>query len=327
MIRENANAHLWSIILAGGDGKRIRPFIEQWLGYPLPKQFCTFVGTRSMLQHTLDRADCLSHPEKKMTVFCLPHRHLVRTHFDHPLAGQVILQPQNCNTAPGVFLPLTYVLARDPHATVVIYPSDHFVFPEKRFVETVQQAIRAAEMLTDRLILLGACPTSLELEYGWMERGSLLGCSNGTRLHQIKSFIEKPEAMQGFTSMTNSTLWNTLVVATKAQTLWNRGWECFPELMGRFAQLSRAIGTVRERQILHAIYQDMPPRNISSDLLQRIPDCIAVIELKGVLWSDWGRPERIVKTLGLLGKTPAFPTEHLIDRPRARYDTSAVEVL
>ena len=59
---------LWSIILAGGDGERTRPFIEQWLGYPKPKQYCTFVGTRSMLQHTLDRADRLGAPDKKVTV-------------------------------------------------------------------------------------------------------------------------------------------------------------------------------------------------------------------------------------------------------------------
>ena len=50
-----AEAHpLWSIILAGGEGERTRPFIEQWLGGHKPKQYCTFVGKRSMLQHTLD---------------------------------------------------------------------------------------------------------------------------------------------------------------------------------------------------------------------------------------------------------------------------------
>ena len=53
---------LWSIILAGGEGNRTRPFIEQWLGRHKPKQYCTFVGNRSMLQHTFDRADRLVRP-------------------------------------------------------------------------------------------------------------------------------------------------------------------------------------------------------------------------------------------------------------------------
>jgi mannose-1-phosphate guanylyltransferase len=35
-----AQSHdFWSIILAGGEGERMRPFIEQWLGYPKPKQW------------------------------------------------------------------------------------------------------------------------------------------------------------------------------------------------------------------------------------------------------------------------------------------------
>lgn len=50
----NANNH-WFIILAGGDGKHARPMVEQWLGYHKPKQFCSFVGQRFMLQHTWDR--------------------------------------------------------------------------------------------------------------------------------------------------------------------------------------------------------------------------------------------------------------------------------
>jgi hypothetical protein len=32
-----------------------------------------------------------------------------------------------------------------------------------------------------------------------------------------------------------------------------------------------------------------------------------MIPLTGVLWSDWGKPERIVETLGKNDKQPAFP--------------------
>jgi len=56
---------VWSIVLAGGEGERIRPCIQQWLGYSVQKQYCTFVGTRSMLQHTWDRANHIGLPRKK----------------------------------------------------------------------------------------------------------------------------------------------------------------------------------------------------------------------------------------------------------------------
>lgn len=41
---------LWSIILAGGEGTRLRALVHCWLGRPKPKQYCAFVGTRSMFR-------------------------------------------------------------------------------------------------------------------------------------------------------------------------------------------------------------------------------------------------------------------------------------
>ena len=114
MIPKQTTDHLWSIVLAGGEGERTRPFIEKWLGYPLPKQYCTFVGTRSMLQHTLDRADQLSCRDQKVTVVSRTHHQQAWKHLEKQVAGQVILQPRNCNTGAGIFLPLTYVLGMGP---------------------------------------------------------------------------------------------------------------------------------------------------------------------------------------------------------------------
>lgn len=65
---------LWSVILAGGEGERMRSLIEQWLGSHKPKQYCTFVGTRSMLQHTVDRAASLTPPIRTVAVVAREHR-------------------------------------------------------------------------------------------------------------------------------------------------------------------------------------------------------------------------------------------------------------
>jgi len=53
----------------------------------------------------------------------------------------------------------------------------------------------------------------------------------------------------------------------------------------------------------------MPVRDFSSDLLQRCPEVLTVVELSGVTWSDWGCPQRIRDTLRAIGKEPAFPDE------------------
>lgn len=297
----------WSIILAGGEGTRTRPVIEQWLGYHKPKQFCSFVGHRSMLQHTWDRADELTSPKHKITVVAKGFSQEVWSQFQKRRTGQVVVQPRNCDTAAGVFLPLTCVRAQNSDATVVLYPSDHFVCPEKPFIEAVRQAMRAAEYLANRIILVGVIPTSLELDYGWIVPGRQLGWSVGSPVCEVTSFLEKPARPQAQAAMESGALWNTLVLAGKVQTLWNLGWRCFPDLMELFERLEGSIGSPEEGPVLESIYDLMPSKSFSSDLLQNVPEHTGVVKLSGVLWSDWGRPERIVETIRALGKAPAFP--------------------
>jgi mannose-1-phosphate guanylyltransferase len=44
------------------------------------------------------------------------------------MPGTVLVQPANRETAPGLFLPLLWIARRDPEATVVVFPADHFIF-------------------------------------------------------------------------------------------------------------------------------------------------------------------------------------------------------
>lgn len=300
---------LWSIILAGGEGERTRPFIERWLGYPKPKQYCTFVGNRSMLQHTLDRADRLGAPHQKITVVAQSHQGFASEALTGQVAGQVVLEPNYCGTAPEMFLPLTYVRAWDPHATVVIFPSDHFVFPENRFLETVQRAISGSRILQDRLLLLGVRPTHLELDYGWMNVGGVLGWSGGSCVRQVDSFVEQLDPIQALNAMAKGALWNTSVIVGKVSTIWKLGWQYVPVIMERFERLGKAIGSTHEGRMLRQLYQKMPILDVSSELLQRVPERLGMIELEDVLWSDWEGSDRIRDTLNVLGKEPVFPSE------------------
>lgn len=309
MMTQNRLPSRWSIVLAGGDGERIQPYIQQWLGYPLPKQYCTFVGTRSMLQHTWDRANQIVWPYRKVTVVGNTHQQRAAAHFHSQREGTLIYQPRNRDTAAGVFLPLTYVKAWDPQSIIVIFPSDHFVYPEKQFVEIVRRAVRGVELWRDRMILLGVRPSHLELDYGWISPGGILRWSEGSCIRRIQEFVEKPDLAAGARLMKQGALWNTLVLVAHVETLWDAGWKCFPEMMAQFEQLRQSIGTPFEEIVLQTIYHDMPNHNFSRDLLQPLYTQLGVMELQKVLWSDWGHPERILETLQTVGIQPIFPPE------------------
>ncbi len=296
---------LWSIVLAGGEGNRIRPFIQSWLGRHLPKQYCTFTGTRSLLQHTVDRAKKLTPDQRTLVVIDRTHRQIAEQQFaGHPCLQ--VIQPCNRDTGPGIFLPLSYVRRFDPRATVVICPSDHFIYPEETYNSMLQEAIAESATL-NRVVLLGADPDGLEMEYGWIFPGPVIG-GNGRKVWAVRSFIEKPSLPEAKAAMEIGALWNTFVLVGKVEKLWQLGWDYMPEIMPLFERITNAIGTPCEKEVIRSVYENMPSRNFSAQLLQAAPKHVAVIKLADVLWSDWGCRDRIIRSLGIIHRQPTFAT-------------------
>ena len=147
-----------SIILAGGEGERTRRFIKRWLGSHRPKQYCRFVGRRSMFQHTVDRADRTSPGVHRFSVVSEGHRSFVRTQLRGRPTGRLLRQPENRGTAAGILWPISCLMRKHPDDVVVIYPSDHFIWPEGAFVSAVSAAVREVERNPDRVVLLGRNP-------------------------------------------------------------------------------------------------------------------------------------------------------------------------
>jgi mannose-1-phosphate guanylyltransferase len=302
----SGNGRPWSIVLAGGKGERLASFTERWLGRYVPKQYCAFTGTRSMLEHTLDRTALLSRPEETVTVIAREHQSFARNQVKGGFRNGLVVQPVNRDTAAGVFLPVARVRHLDPEATVAIFPSDHFIYPEGLFLRTVRAAVEAAEELPHRLVLLGVTPDDSEPDYGWIFPGRELLDASGRAVRAVRSFLEKPTSEDAAMARSEGALWNTMVMAAKVKTLWRLGWRYVPDVMFRFENFLEAMGTPLEPRVLTSIYGEMPQRNFSSDLLQRARNEVAVIELRDVVWSDWGRAERIEETLARVGRRPAW---------------------
>lgn len=300
----------WSIVLAGGEGVRMQPAIRRWLGRTIPKQYCRFIGTRSMFQHTLDRMMRVTNPARTVVVVARGH-HEAWGQIGERDPGMVLVQPRNADTAPGIFLPLTYIRARDPEGTVVISPAAHVVFPEERFLGEVLYAVRAAEKLTTKVVLLAVRPEGPESDYGWIRPDHELACFGTRSVRAVKIFLENPEPALAQLAYASGALWNTSLMVGKVDTLWNLGRRMLPTMMDFFERLSKVIDTPKEPEVLRAIYERMPNLNFSRDLLARVSGETAVMEMKGVGWSDCGSPARVMEILTRLGRGPRPLVEHL----------------
>jgi hypothetical protein len=58
----------WAVVLAAGDGRRLRPVTRMLYGTDLPKQFAALNSDRTLLQQTMDRLRPLVRPEHTMVV-------------------------------------------------------------------------------------------------------------------------------------------------------------------------------------------------------------------------------------------------------------------
>lgn len=71
--------NLWTVILAGGNGERLKSFVQGFFGRERPKQYCAFVGTRTMLpkessKRLIEKASHLFCPRTGTLGTCTPTR-------------------------------------------------------------------------------------------------------------------------------------------------------------------------------------------------------------------------------------------------------------
>jgi len=295
------------IILAAGDGRRLRPLIHQLRGDHLPKQYVKFGGARSMLEQTYHRAEMLIPPVRLLTVVGQHHLNfpeVTRQLLGRP-QGTVIVQPENKETGPGLLLPLMHLSVRHPEAVVVVFPSDHFIIENARFMDHVERAFRALERDHSRLILLGIEPSEAEPEYGYIMPGRQAEDGTTTRVRRVIRFVEKPDRAAAQDLIQRGAVWNTLTMVFHAATLLELVRQVAPALSQAFRRIRQAIGTTVERTVIDEVYRTLAPVNFSKDVLEVV--CVqhsirlSVLPVRGVVWSDWGSATRLMEGLNKTG--------------------------
>ena len=308
MMEDRYTRNRCGIVLAGGDGMRLKSFIYQLKGEnALPKQYVNVIGSRSMLEHTFDRAERLIFPERIFTI--VSQDHVVYPEVQRQLSnrptGTVIVQPENRGTGPGILLPLLYIYKRYPNSTVAVFPSDHFIVDEDLFMHYVDVACLVADGYPSRIVLLGIKPDRPEPEYGYIVPDGEIEALRPVGIRNIRLFVEKPNPALARELAVNGGLWNAMVLAFRADTLLTLMRRLVPELYASFQEILRAIGTCNERPVIEEVYRHLRPVNFSEVILQglslRRPSRMSVLPVAGVYWSDWGSRHRVVSALKKTG--------------------------
>ena len=279
------------VVLAGGEGQRLAPLTRALYGTDLPKQFAVLAGERSLMQTTIERASPLTTLDRISVVVTAHHEQIARAQLEPYPGVELVVQPRNLDTGPGLLLPLVRILSRAGAARVIFLPSDHHVADP----EPINAALAgtAEHGLDDRISLLGVTPTGPEVEYGWIVRGARLA---KTGAFAVDRFHEKPTPTVAEQLWRHGGLWNTFISAGPALRFWNLARRYLPDHSERLERYAASIGGLDETCALHAAYDGMPPANFSRAVLSQA-EALAVVPVAGSGWCDWGSPQRVFASL------------------------------
>ncbi|MGC9158066.1 MAG: mannose-1-phosphate guanylyltransferase [Terracidiphilus sp.] len=244
------------VILAGGSGTRFWPRSRR----AHAKQVLALDGERSMIQQTVERLKPLAHPAKSWVITNEYLAEEIADQLREVPAAQIIREPVARNTAPACGLAAFLIERENPDAVLGVFPSDHVIADEPRYLKALQKGIAVAAA-GERIVVLGIEPTRPETGYGYIETGDFTRDEDA--LH-VRRFIEKPNLQRAeeFVSAGNY-YWNSGMFLWSARTLANAVREHLPETAPLLEAIAAAYGTPAFEEVFHAAYSKC--ENISVD--------------------------------------------------------------
>src|ERR1700739_4915623 len=156
------------VILAGGSGTRFWPRSRR----ARAKQVLALDGERSMIQQTVERLKPLAPVEKTWVITNEFLAHEIADQLRGVPAEQIVQEPVARNTAPACGLAAFIIERQNPDAVLGVFPSDHVIADEARFLKALKKGIARAAP-GDNIIVLGIEPPRPETGYGYIETGDL----------------------------------------------------------------------------------------------------------------------------------------------------------
>lgn len=278
---------LYFVVMAGGRGTRFWPRSRT----KRPKQLLDIVGTKTILEQTIDRLLPITDWEHILIVTEISQAAAVKDLLPDLPETRLIIEPLGRNTAPCIGLAALILEEIDSSATMAVLPADHFISRVSSFQETLLAAAQAAQS-GDFLVTLGITPTFPETGYGYLERGEKGMEIDRRQVWKVKAFHEKPDRIKAEDMLkTGRFLWNSGMFVWTVAAILGQMSRLTPDLHGELMKLKKFIGTPDWEPALTAGYEAMEDVSIDYAIMERADQ---VLMLEGDFgWNDVGSWEAV----------------------------------
>ena len=295
--RPSLNDHRWGVILAGGDGVRLRPLTRLACGDNRPKQFCPLLGGRTLLAQTQSRISKTVAPDRILFALTKKHEPFYSRALDEVPPVRKVVQPCNRGTLPAILWALLRVLRLDGQALVAFLPSDHHFSNESKFTSALDSAFDQTKANREFIILLGAAANRPETEYGWIEPHYAEANGYGDSLARVKRFWEKPSEDVAQQLFARGCLWNTFVMVGVADAFLRMVRRASPAICRAFEEALVSADLLEGDERMQRLYDGLSASDFSKEVLSRSSDTLAVASCGDIGWSDLGDPQRFIAAL------------------------------
>ncbi|WP_026933733.1 mannose-1-phosphate guanylyltransferase [Christiangramia echinicola] len=269
----------YAVIMAGGVGSRFWPVSKE----TNPKQFQDILGSgKTLIQTTFDRLAKFIPAENIYILTNSIYQEIVLKQLPKISLDQIVMEPVMRNTAPCILLAAMKIYKKDPNATMLVAPSDHWIQQEDLYQNDMELAFAQAE-LTSNLITFGIRPNFPNTGYGYIQYEN----SAKELIFHVSRFTEKPDfqTAQNFIEQGNY-LWNSGIFVWTAEAILQEFKVHLPEMHQLFEKGHHSYNNIAETDFLKSHYHLAENISIDYGIIEKAKN-VKVVPAS-FCWNDLG---------------------------------------
>lgn len=280
------NKHYYALILAGGGGTRLWPKSRK----KQPKHLLSLVDKETLLKTTYKRIATIIPPERIFVITLEDHAKFVYEQLTNLPKQNIILEPEQKNTALAMGVGAAFIKKIDPDAVIINLAADQTVEDIKKFGESALLALKVASS-GDYIVSIGIKPTFPHTGMGYIKIGDEFENEHTTTEDYVfkgKGFKEKPNlaTAQSFVA-SGQYLWNASLYTWSIPTVFKAFENFAPHICEALNTIYDAIGTSSQQKTIEKVYSEIGnPNSIDYEVSEKAKNILVVPGDFG--WSDVG---------------------------------------